>query len=184
MALLEVVTRTFLQRPNLLARNLESLTLQTDSDWSRTLVVDAQARGCAWACANLATVEAVGDYVWVLDDDDLCCRNTLVAELRSILDQETLAPDVIMVRAYHGKFGTLPSDATWLREPVCGKVGTSCYIIRRDVWNATHHLWREVYEADFWYIYDLWHMPGLRWYWHDHTAAYYPQQSIGAPDAR
>lgn len=177
MTFLEVITRTFGKRPKMLARNLESLTVQTDSDWCRTVVVDDKERGVAWAVGNLATVEATGEYVWVLDDDDLCCRPTLVAELKDIT--ERIAPDVIMVKAYHAKFGMLPSRANWTSRPVLGNVGTSCYIVRRDVWNAHHDAWTERYDGDYWFIDALWNAK-CSVYWHPVTAAYYPQQSIGA----
>jgi len=179
MAFLEVVTRTFGQRPGMLQRNLHSLTSQTDPDWTRRLVIDDAARGVAWAVGNLGTVVATGDYVWVLDDDDVCARATLVAELKTIAHMERW-PDVIMVRALHEKFGMLPSDGNWEAAPVRGNVGTSCYVVRRDVWNAHRMAWLERYDGDFWWIDHLWHEPGLRWYWHDVLAAWYPQQSVGA----
>lgn len=180
MAFLEVITRTFGQRPTMLQRNLESLTSQTDPDWTRRLVVDDAARGVAWAVGNLATVVASGEYVWVLDDDDVCARATLVAELKTIAYVER--PHVIMVRAFHERFGLLPSDANWEQAPVRGNVGTSCYMVRADLWNRTHDLWVRRYDGDFVFIDALWRMSGLRWYWHDVTAAWYPQQSVGAPE--
>lgn len=179
MAFLEVITRTFGRRPAMLKRNAESLAIQTDPDYEHTIVMDDNERGVAWAVGNLATIEATGEYVWVLDDDDLCCRPTLIAELKAITD--LIRPDVIMVRAHHGKFGTMPNDANWLNRPELGNVGTSCYIVRRDVWNGHHDAWTERYDGDFWFIDALWNLQ-CSFYWHDHTAAYYPQQSIGAPE--
>lgn len=179
MAFLEVITRTFGKRPAMLARNAESLAQQTDPDYEHTIVMDAQARGVAWAVANLATIEATGEYVWVLDDDDLCCRPTLIAELKAIT--KDIQPDVIMVRAYHGNFGKLPSDANWQQRPVLANVGTSCYIVRSDVWNAHRNAWVERYDGDFWFIDHLWDAE-CSFYWHDYTAAYYPQRLIGAAE--
>ena len=181
MAFLDVITRTFGARPIMLQRNLDSLTSQTDMDWTRRLVIDDAAHGVAWAVGNLATVEAQGEYVWVLDDDDVCARATLVAELKTIAYMERW-PDVIMVRARHEKFGLLPDNGNWEQRPVLGNVGTSCYIVRGDVWNAHRQAWQARYDGDFWWIDHLWQQPGLRWYWHDVTAAWYPQQSIGAPE--
>lgn len=182
MAFLEVIVRTFGQRPNMLKRNLSSLENLHASEWTRMVVVDDKRRGVNWANRNLATIEAFGDYVWVLDDDDLCCRPTLLSELQTVVSRETLAPDVIMLRAYHAVYGMMPSDANWQREPVCGNVGWSCFVVRREVWNAHRHRIAEEYASDWRFIHDLWLEPGLRWYWHDHTAAYYPQQSIGAAE--
>ena len=179
---LQVITRTFGKRPAMLARNAESLAAQTDPDFSHTIVMDDQARGCEWANRNLATVPATCEYVWVLDDDDLCCRPGLVAELKEIVRKEQ--PEVIMLRAYHGEFGTLPSDANWQKEPVLCNVGWSNAVIRADVWNRHREQITDVYAADYYFLVYLWHV-ALRWYWHDVTAAYYPQRSIGAAeDAR
>jgi glycosyltransferase involved in cell wall biosynthesis len=181
MAFLDVIVRTFGRRPVLLERNLASLAALEDTDWRRVLVVDDQARGCAWANRNLATVDVAGEYVWVLDDDDLCCRPSLLGELRTIAAAENW-PDVIMVRAFHERFGLLPSDANWQQRPVRGNVGWSCFIVRASVWHVHRQAIVERYDADFWWIDHLWQQPGLRWYWHDVTAAWYPQQSIGAPE--
>ena len=84
-----------------------------------------------------------------------------------------------MVRAYHGNFGTLPSDANWQKEPVLGNVGWSNFVVRADIWDRYHEQIEERYEADYYFIAYLWHV-ALRWYWYDVTAAYYPQQSSGA----
>lgn len=181
MAFLDVIVRTFGQRPAMLQRNWDSLVALEDTDWRRVLVVDREARGVAWAVGNLSTVQVSADYVWVLDDDDMCCRPSLLGELRKIALQER-CPSVIMVRAFHERFGMLPSDGNWQERPVLGNVGTSCFIVRGDVWNAHRAAWQARYDGDFWWIDHLWQQPGLRWYWHDVTAAWYPQQGLGEPE--
>jgi hypothetical protein len=182
MAFLEVITRTFGQRPRRLADNLESLKQQTDRDWMRTLIVDDERRGVAWAVGNLRTVEATGDYVWVLDDDDICSWPQLVDDLKRTAEEADW-PDVIMVRALHERYGLLPSDDHWEQPPVLGNIGTSCYVVRREVWNAHRAAWVERYDGDFYFVEHLWQQPGLRWYWLNVIAAYYPQQSIGAAES-
>jgi hypothetical protein len=181
---LEVITRTFGQRPAMLARNQASLAALTDPDWAQTLVIDAQARGCAWANANLATVATQGEYVWVLDDDDVCARPSLVAELKRAAQE---GPDVIMLRAEHALFGTLPHAENWRQAPVCGDIGFSNFVIRGDIWNQVRSLFRdwECYEADFRLIDHLWRQFLTTVSWLDVVAACYPQRSLGAPeDAR
>lgn len=178
---LEIVTRTFGRRPQMLARNQASLARLESDDWQQTLVVDDLGRGVAWACANLATVEARGEYLWVLDDDDVCCRQTLVDDLKGIVAQHD-APQVIMARAQHTLFGLLPSNATWGHAPVCGDVGTSCFVVRRDVWEAHRSAWQAQYEADYLYIRHLWDTPGIAFHWWDALVAMYPQRSLGAAE--
>lgn len=179
MAFLEVLTRTFGQRPNMLTRNVVALASQTDPDYMHHMVVDHERRGVAWAVGNLANVEATGEYVWVLDDDDLCSRSTLIAELKDIVTE--LQPDVIMVRALHEEFGMLPDQRNWRRQPVLGNIGTSCYIVRREIWNKYRSRWDARYDGDYWFIQSLWDQE-CEFYWHDVIAAHYPQQSIGAPE--
>jgi hypothetical protein len=178
MAFLEIITRTFGGRPAMLNRCLASVAQQIDRDYTHTIVMDPQARGVPWAVGNLATVQASGTYVWVLDDDDVCVCPTLVTDLKLLAS--AVDPDVVMVRTNHAQFGTLPHQVNWMREPQCGDIGTSNYIVHGDTWNAYRHLWRAAYEGDYWFIHDLWQMGHLSWYWHDVIVAHYPQQSQGA----
>jgi hypothetical protein len=73
---LEVLTRCY-RRPGLLAANQASLRAQTCADWTQTLLVDEEGRGIAWSYVNMAgyAPHLVGEYVWILDDDDLCVRS-------------------------------------------------------------------------------------------------------------
>lgn len=180
MAFLEIVTRTFGQRPAALQRCIESIAQQTDGDYMHTIIRDDEGRGVAWAVGNLAQHVAGGDYVFVLDDDDVLVRRTLVAELKQIVAEHD--PDVIMLRASHVDFGVLPHNGSWGREPQLGDVGTSCYVIRAATWDTYRGLWRPSYDGDWSYIFQLWNMPGLRWYWYDVVAAHYPQRSNGAAE--
>lgn len=179
MAYLQVITRTFGQRPEMLKRNRESLEQIIGGDWEHTLVVDEIGRGVEWANANLATVEARGTYVWVLDDDDLCVLPPVVEELRQIA-YISPAPVVVMW-AYHEKWGMLPDDATWGLPPTLGKCGFSNFFVRGDVWNAEREVFRQFacYAGDYEFANHLWKC-GYKFVWHDSLAAYYPQQSNGA----
>lgn len=182
---LEIITRTFGRRPGMLARNQASLIRQTDPDWQQTLVVDDVGRGCAWANANLATVAAIGDYVWVLDDDDVCLRDTLVAELK----HKALVcadPYVIMLRAQHADFGILPHEENWQERPVLADIGFSNFVVRGDIWNLYRADFAKmaVYEADFCFVDLLWRQ-SFPFVWLDVVGASYPQRSLGASeDAR
>lgn len=166
---LQVITRTMGNRPQMLARNQSSLAAQSDNSWAQTLVVDRECRGCGWANRNLSTIPALGQWVWILDDDDECILPTFVEGLRRIAERHT--PDVIMVRMDHGAWGILPDDAVWGREPQLGRIGMSAFVVRGDVWERTRAQWREVYEADFHYIHGLWATPGVRMHWWNVTVS-------------
>ena len=95
MPFLEVLTRTY-KRPKMLKRNIDSILTQTDKDFTHTLLNDDVGRGIAWSYQNLASYAPflVGDYVWILDDDDLAVSQTLIADLKTIAQAHN--PDVIM----------------------------------------------------------------------------------------
>jgi hypothetical protein len=175
---LEIITRTFGQRPGLLARNQASLAALTNPDWQQTIVMDDVGRGCAWANANLATVETHGDYVWVLDDDDYCACPDLIERLRPYASAY-----VILLRAEHALFGTLPHENNWRRRPVLCDIGFSNFVVRGDIWNLyrTEFTKLAMYAADFHFIDLLWRQ-NFPFVWLDVVAAQYPQRSLGAAE--
>lgn len=179
MPYLEVLTRTFGKRPGYLKRCTESLHKLTDRDWTQRVLVDDAIRGVAWANHNLSTVDAVGEWVWVLDDDDLCCYADLLADLRQI--EAAQHPDVVMVRSFHGNHGMLPPELLWGQRPIMGRIGGSCVITRRDVWQEHRKGWHACYAGDFWFINGMWDA-GLTFAWLPVTAAYQPKFMNGASE--
>ncbi len=168
--LLEVLTRTN-RRPTLLSLNQASLAAQTADSWVQTLLPDEQSRGIAWSFGNMVAHadNLIGQYIWILDDDDVCIRPTLVAEIATIVKSQT--PDVIMVRMDHGpQLGILPRDRWGLR-PIEGEIGVSAYIVRRAVWQQhAAALTTGRYASDYDFIAALWDS-GASVYWHDVIAS-------------
>lgn len=99
----------------------------------------------------------MGDWLWVLDDDDECCYPDLVADLRRI-SAANPSVSVVFVRMDHGPdLGVLPDDETWGGEPVHGHIGCSAYIVRRDIWQAHAHAFSGGhYASDFDFIKAVW----------------------------
>jgi hypothetical protein len=186
MAFLEILTRTFNERPNLLRINQDSLTRQTDDDWVQTLLVDELARGMGYAGKMLTEYapSVTGDYVWVLDDDDMCIHPTLVAELKVIVAHAN--PDVIMVRMDHGGWRILPSDDDWKQRPEVGRIGGSAVIVKRAIWQANAGAWAsDRYTHDFDFINSLFSaQPPLSIYWHDVVASRVMRQSFGQGETK
>jgi hypothetical protein len=180
---LEIITRTFNARPQMLAINQASLRRFTDPDWTQTLLVDDAARGIGWASRNMAAYapNLVGKYIWVLDDDDVCIYPPLVEELKFIVADSD--PDVIMVRMDHGMGRILPEDLMWSLEPEMGRIGGSAVIVRRAVWQAHAGAWAsDRYTSDFDFITALWEGQHSI-YWHDVVASRVMKQSYGQPEA-
>ncbi len=183
MPFLEVLTRTFNARPHLLRINQESLQRQTDSDWVQTLLVDDVGRGIDWASENLAAYapHLVGEYIFILDDDDTCILPTLVEELKLIAADSS--PDVIMIRMDHGAGRILPGDDTWMGPPVLGQIGCSAFVVKRAVWQAhASAMEHGRYASDFDLINAIWKSEPTV-YWHDVVASRVMRQSFGRPEA-
>lgn len=180
MTTLEVLTRTY-RRPQMLARNMASLEAQTCGDWVQTLLRDTFGRGIGWSYTNMAAYapQLVGDYIWVLDDDDECIRPTLVAEIQAIVHRD---PDVevIFVRMDHGRLGVLPS-VNWGKSPVEGDIGVSAYIVRRDRWQQYAPAFAPVYAGDYAFITAV-YASTHHHVWHDVVASRVQRISHGQPE--
>ena len=181
MPLLEILTRCY-RRPRMLAANMASMAVQTDPDWVQTLLPDWEGRGVGWSFGNLAAYapRVVGEYIWVLDDDDLCMRPTLVAELRTLVAGW---PGVVMVRMDHGPSGILPNRLAWgdCQNLTVGGVGVSAPIVRADLWQAHAWAYGEHYAGDFDFLAALLAtQPTV--VWHDVVASRVQRISAGEPE--
>jgi hypothetical protein len=181
MPFLEVLTRCYL-RPQSLQTNIESLRRQTSHEWRQTFLVDHVGRGVAWANAQLADVDPVGDYIWVLDDDDACIHAGLVTDLQYLAWLND-CPAAFIVRMDHGPLGILPDDDHWQQPPIEGQIGASAIITRADVWIRHRSAWRSGrYASDFDFISAVFHYEGDAIYWHDCIASAVQRISRGEPE--
>lgn len=180
MPFLEVLTRAY-KRPQMLAVNQASLAAQTDGDWVQTLLVDEAGRGIAWSHENMGAYapRLVGEWIWILDDDDACACPTLVADLKRIVAEHD--PDVVMVKMDHGK-AVLPGR-TWGGDPEYGQIGVSAYIVRRELWQAQAHALKPGwYGSDYSLINAIW-LTRPQVYWHDQIVSRVQVQSFGKAEA-
>ena len=162
----------------MLAANQASLAAQTDGDWTQTLLIDEGRRGIDWATEQFTgyAPHLAGDYVWVLDDDDLCILPTFVAGLKQIATLN--APDVIFVRMDHGAGRILPS-ARWGKAPRVTEIGVSAYVVRRAMWQAHAGAWTPgSYSSDFDFIASIWAARPITFWW-DVVASRVQRQSVG-----
>lgn len=181
MPFLEILTRCC-RRPAMLAANQASLATLTSPDWTQSLLVDDVGRGIGWASQNMGAYapHLVGDYIWILDDDDLCTCNTLVVELKAIT--RLYRPEVIMLRMDHGEMGVLPDITTWRLRPQLGHIGVSAYVVKRSTWQAHAGAWASArYESDFDFIDSIWRSNPVV-YWHACIASRVQRISRGMPE--
>ena len=124
-------------------------------------------------------VRDVGN-IWILDDDDMACHDTLVQELKVIAADHN--PDVIMLKMNHGERGVLPDAHSWGKPPVCGRLGCSAYVVRRELWQRHADAWNSAkYASDFDFIYSIWQDDPVI-YWHDVVASKVQAIGYGEPE--
>lgn len=165
---LEILTRHLVGRELGLAANQASLRSQTSPNWFQTLLVDEVGRGVPWANKNLGEYGPFlkGDYIWILDDDDICVDDTLVEEIESIAILQQ--PSCIIVKGVIGNHGVLPEDNYWRLPPVYGHIGVSNFIIRRDIWQRYASSWPERIAGDYAFIRAVYEgEKDTDWYWYD-----------------
>jgi len=147
--LLEIVTRHILGRPTMLAANMASVEAMKNSApgmVKQTLLLDDVGRGVAWANAQLAEFEPEGDYIWLLDDDDVAIDTELP---RALLEMSTRNPDLVMMRMDHGPgVGILPDAWHWKKRPMRGQFGCSSFITGAEHWRRCRQAWNANYAAD------------------------------------
>jgi cellulose synthase/poly-beta-1,6-N-acetylglucosamine synthase-like glycosyltransferase len=167
MTFLTVVTRCY-KRP---------VMLETDMDYEQLFITDEEGKGIGWANRSLVMVEPVGDYVMVLDDDDMLSNDQAIELLKeAAIDQ----PELIIFRATHNGLGTLPSNAIWGKRPLKGHIGSCDFISRRDVWEKYIHCFGVDEGGDYAYLHAVW-MDRPRVYWLDEVLASVQRISHGAP---
>jgi hypothetical protein len=162
----------------MLAKNQESLTTQSCTDFEQVLIRDEVGIGVSAANALLADYSPVGEFVWVLDDDDLCIYDDLITDVKKIVTEHN--PDVVMVKMDHG--GVIYPDAGWGVRPVGGRVGSSASVVKREVWNQHKCQWATGrYAADFDFIRDAF-LAGHSVYWYDKVVSKVQRVSRGAAE--
>jgi hypothetical protein len=147
-------------------------------------LTDEVGIGVAAANAQLAEFTPSAEYVWVLDDDDLCIHPDLVADLRDLIRLHG-RPAAFVVRMDHGEgLGVLPRDWDWGQPPKEAGIGSSGLIVRRDVWLRHRHGWATGrYAADFDFIASVWETWQRSIVWHDVIAGRCQRISHGLPEA-
>jgi hypothetical protein len=164
----------------MLAHNQASLAAQTDNDFTQTLLNDPDGRGIAWANRNLGQYAPflVGQYIFILDDDDMLICPTFIAELKEIVKAHR--PDVIFVKMDHKKRGILP-DKSWGCEPKHSDIGCSGFVVRRKIWQKFSRHWDASYAGDFGFISAVF-ASNPKVFWHDVIASQVQRISNGAAE--
>jgi glycosyltransferase involved in cell wall biosynthesis len=148
----------------MLAENVASLEGQADPDYEQLFIVDDVGRGVGWANCQfyLHRDEPQGDYILMLDDDDMLTNTAAITKLKEAVDNQ---PELIMCKFSYRHHGVLPSSGMWkIKWPKLAHVGTSCFVTRRDIWHKyiIHFCQREA--GDYCFLRALFpHLKKVEW---------------------
>lgn len=174
---LSVITRCY-KRPNMQAKNVASLEGQADPDYEQLFIVDERGHGIGWANRSLAIAGPVGEYVMVLDDDDMLVNDCAITWLK---EATINAPALVIFKADHKELGILPSKAVWSKRPLKGQIGSISFISRRDIWDRHIAAFGVDEGGDYAYLYAVWQeKPSV--FWLDEVLAGVQQISRGRPE--
>lgn len=132
---LSIVTRNHPDRQSLLERCVESVNNLRDKDFQHIVIKDTLGSGIPHAnslfYANKHYV--TGEYVFVLDDDDILITNDLVDDMK-LVAREQGYPDIIfiMMDLYSN---LIPTPHVWSKDKMIpGHIGSSCVVVRNYLW--------------------------------------------------
>lgn len=168
------------KRPRLLAQCRESVALQSDRDSQHLVIVDEVGLGIdgMFAAIPTHTGEIAGDYVYVLQDDDVLADRDVVAEFKRFVHEHD-EPPVVIVRNDKAQYGVQPT--LWQQEPRLGCIDLGSYIVRADVFRAHADQFGRAYSGDFPFIHYLW-SAGYEFAWWDRMFAVAQQIGLGRPE--
>lgn len=178
--LLEIVTRHLYTRKLQLKRLEKSLAGQTSQHFIHTILVDDVGVGVEKANVTLREFAPsfTGDYIWLIDDDDIIINETIVADLEQIAEE--FKPDVIMILVKHPSGeGRLPPSELWMRRPEINQISMSNFITRRDIYQANAEAFKEQLCADFNFVNSIFE-DDIEVYWHPVEAVKVIEASRGA----
>lgn len=176
---LSVVTRCY-RRPNMLAKNVASLDGQSDADFEQIFLIDEQGVGVYGANAALARAQPRGEYVLILDDDDMLGDTEAIAVLRQAVTENN-RPQLVIFRARHDRLGLLPSPRSWGKGPQLGHIGSCDFIAERALWQRHIAAFGVPAAGDYAFARSMWR-EGPDVVWLDRELAAVQRISRGAPE--
>lgn len=149
-----VYTPTY-KRPNLLRQCVDSVRAQT-APVQHLIAHDHIGLGIQgmFRAIQRFTDRMVGEYVYVLQDDDLLADMHVLAQVQAFADANNHPPVIIVRNQKRGQI--YPTEHAWQSAPVLGHIDLGSYIVRRDVF--TQHVldFGPRYSGDFDFIEAVW----------------------------
>lgn len=162
---LSIVTRHHPRRPFLFRQHKGSLEQQRDQDFEHVVLVDEVGRGVPWANGMFYRErhQVKGDYVFILDDDDVLITDTFVEDMKQIVVDHS--PDIIMIRGFI-RDRLYPTEEVWQKEPKFAHIGSFNFVVKRDLWLKHIKRWDIARGGDFNFIRDA-YKDAKKVFWQD-----------------
>jgi len=169
---LSIVTRQMVgKRPKGLTLNQESVMAQLEKNFEQIFIQDPAGYGMLAANSSLGLVKDMikGQYVHVLDDDDYYIKESFTLRVEQVAKEQNY-PDIILFKMYiyTGDGDNIyPKSDCWGDIPKIARIGSSCFIVKKDLYQRYIKYFGVRRCGDFQFLKALWTEPNLKSYWHD-----------------
>lgn len=164
---LSIITRCMEgKRPKGVARNKQSVNNQLQKNYEQIFINDPKGYGMLEANKSFSYVTDMikGDYVHLLDDDDFYIKESFTLMMQEIAKDN---PDIIIFKMYiHTGDGNniYPKDDCWGGIPKISKIGGSCFIVKRELYQKFIPSFGVSSCGDFKFLKALWKInPKVIW---------------------
>jgi hypothetical protein len=184
---LSIVTRCMEgKRPKGITLNQESVNAQLEKNYEQIFINDPKGYGMLEANKSFAYVSDMikGQYIHLLDDDDIYIKESFTLRMKEIADREN--PDIILFKMYiHTGDGDniYPKSDCWGDIPKIARIGGSCFIVKKELYQRYIHEFGVRRCGDFQFLRALWTEPNLKAYWHDEIMCE-SKPSHGKPESK
>lgn len=166
---MSIVTRHMSQRPNMFKQCCDSIDEQSNQDLEHIVIEDSLGVGVPLANALLAVNadKVHGQYVFILDDDNVFVDDNFITDIKSIIKNREI--DLIFIKKYIGEI-IFPRETSWNTNGIAiAEVDTGCVVVKKEVWlQNIHWFFNGGHCGDFSFIKQLMNViPASKIYWQD-----------------
>lgn len=181
---LSIVTRTMPGRPKGIEFNQGGIAIQVKRNFEQVFIEDHKGMGMLEANRSFQYVSDMirGEYVHLLDDDDYYTNPVFTQRMEELA---TTKPDIILfkMKIFTGDGDNIyPKPDCWGDIPKIARIGGSCFIVRRDVYQKHIHQFGIRRCGDFNFLKSVW-TDSPRVIWHDEMMCE-AKPSYGKPEPR
>jgi hypothetical protein len=141
---LSIVTRHVpTHRAEKIKKNRESILMQIEKNFEQVFIEDPVGHGMLAANKSFELVKdkILGDYVHLLDDDDYYVKESFTLRMEE-LAKENNSPDFIFFKMFIGTGDgdqIYPKPDCWGDIPKIARIGGSCFIVKREIYQKNIH---------------------------------------------